>query len=93
MLLEAGWWKQFLAFAGLISLALAIFNVLPIPALDWWRLLGVLIQRIWRLKPEKYFTIEGVINFVFFVLLMGLGVYIIFKDLVRFWGVKIPFIG
>jgi regulator of sigma E protease len=93
MLLEAGGWKQFLAFAGLISLALALFNVLPIPALDGGRLLGVLIQRIGRLQPEKYFTIEGVINFVFFVLLMGLGIYIIFKDLVRFWGVKIPFIG
>ncbi|MBP7848618.1 site-2 protease family protein [Patescibacteria group bacterium] len=26
--------RLFLAFAGMISLALAIFNVLPIPALD-----------------------------------------------------------
>lgn len=93
MLLESWWWKQFLAFAGLISLALALFNILPIPALDWWRLLSVIIQWIGRLHPEKYFTIEGIINFVFFVLLMGLWIYIIFKDLVRFWGVKIPFIG
>lgn len=93
MLLESWWWKQFLAFAGLISLALALFNILPIPALDGGRLLSVIIQRIWRLQPEKYFTIEGVINFVFFVLLMWLGIYIIFKDLVKFWGIKIPFIG
>jgi len=42
----------------MISLALAIFNVLPIPALDGGRLLGVLIQGIARLKPEKYFNIE-----------------------------------
>lgn len=93
MLLESGGWKQFLAFAGLISLALALFNVLPIPALDWGRLLSVIIQRIGRLQPEKYFTIEWFINFFFFILLMALGVYIIFKDLVKFWGVKIPFIG
>jgi len=92
MLLENGWRRQFLAFAGLISLALALFNVLPIPALDGWRLLGVLIQWIWRLKPEKYFTIEWFINLFFFVLLMWLGVYIIFKDLVKFWWVNIPFI-
>lgn len=92
ILLESGWWKQFLAFAGLISLALAIFNVLPIPALDWWRLLGVLIQRIGRLKAEKYFAIEGFINMFFFIALMWLGVYIILKDLVRFWWVNIPFI-
>ncbi|AHB41142.1 RIP metalloprotease RseP [candidate division SR1 bacterium RAAC1_SR1_1] len=93
MLLESGGWKQFLAFAGLISLALAIFNILPIPALDGGRLLSVIIQWIGKLQPEKYFTIEGFINLFFFVLLMGLGIYIIFKDLIRFWGVKIPFIG
>jgi regulator of sigma E protease len=58
MLLESGGRRQFLAFAGLISLALALFNILPIPALDGGRLLGVLIQRILRLKTEKYFTIE-----------------------------------
>jgi membrane-associated protease RseP (regulator of RpoE activity) len=42
----------------MISLALAIFNVLPIPALDGGRLLGVFIQRGARLKEEKYFNIE-----------------------------------
>jgi len=54
-------------------------------------LVGVLIQWIGRLKPEKYFTIENYFNLIFFVLLMALGVYIIFKDLVQFWGVKVPF--
>lgn len=91
--LETGWWKLYLAFAGMISLALAIFNILPIPALDGGRLLWVLIQKIGKIKPEKYFNIEGYINFIFFVLLMGLGVYILLKDLVRFWDVKIPFLG
>jgi membrane-associated protease RseP (regulator of RpoE activity) len=69
----------------MISLALAIFNVLPIPALDWWRALSVLIQSIFRLEPIKYFTIENRLNIVFFVLLMGLGVYIMWLDLQRFW--------
>lgn len=92
--LLAQWWRVvFLAFAGIISLALAIFNVLPIPALDGWRLLWVLIQWIGRLKPKKYFNIEWYINIVFFVLLLGLWVYILLKDLVRFWGVHIPFMG
>ena len=76
----------------MMSLALAIFNVLPIPALDGGRLLGVLIQGIGKLKPEKYFTIESYINMIFFILLLVLGVYIIFKDLVTFRGVKIPFL-
>jgi regulator of sigma E protease len=78
---------------GIISLALALFNVLPIPALDGGRLLGVLIQGIGRLKPEKYFNIEGYINLIFFIALMGLWVYIILKDLVRFRDIKIPFLG
>jgi regulator of sigma E protease len=69
-LLTEGGWVLFLAFAGMISLALAIFNILPIPALDGGRLVGILIQWIGRLKPEKYFSIEGYINLIFFVLLL-----------------------
>jgi len=92
-LLNVGGRKLYLWFAGMISLALAIFNVLPIPALDGGRLLGVLIQGIGKLKPEKYFNIEGYINLVFFILLMTLGVYILLKDLVHFRAIKIPFFG
>jgi len=79
-------WTIFLAFAGMISLALAIFNVLPIPALDGWRTLSVIIQRVFRLKKEKYFTIEWYVNTVFFIILMGLGILIIYNDFkVRVW--------
>ncbi len=61
---------MYIAFAGMISLALAVFNVLPIPALDGGRALGVLIQEIFGLDVEKYFVIENYFNIVFFVLLM-----------------------
>lgn len=94
------WWSiwqswgvwMYLAFAGMISLALAVFNVLPIPALDGGRALWVLIQHIGGMKPEKYFVIENYFNMVFFVLLMWLWVYIILMDLVRFWWVQVPFL-
>jgi regulator of sigma E protease len=76
----------------MISLALAIFNVLPIPALDGGRLLWVLIQWLGKLKPEKYFNIEWYINLVFFILLMALWIYILLKDLVHFRNIKIPFL-
>lgn len=82
-----------LAFMAMISLALAIFNLLPIPALDWGRLLGMWIQYLFRLPKEKYFKIEGYINFVFFITLLVVGVLIIFQDLSRFRNVSIPFIG
>lgn len=93
VLREQRWWIAYLGFAGMISLALAIFNVLPIPALDGGRLLGMLIQAWARLKPQKYFIIEWYINLFFFLLLMWFGIYILIKDLVVFWGFKIPFIG
>jgi len=92
-LFNAGGRKLYLGFAGMISLALAIFNVLPIPALDGGRLLWVLIQWIGKLKPEKYFNIEWYINLVFFVALMALWIYILLKDLVHFRNFKIPFLG
>lgn len=85
--------RQLLAFAWIISLALALFNILPIPALDWWRALSVIIQAIgWR-KPTTYFVIENRLNTFFFIVLMLLGVRIILKDLVVFWDVSIPFMG
>ncbi|MBP6086546.1 site-2 protease family protein [Patescibacteria group bacterium] len=84
---------MFLVFGGMLSLALAIFNLLPIPALDGGRLLGVIIQKVFGLRPEKYYTIEGWINTVFFIALLALGFYIMAHDLVKAWGVKIPWIG
>ncbi|HNG97584.1 MAG TPA: site-2 protease family protein, partial [Candidatus Absconditabacterales bacterium] len=81
LIYQAGGWIQFLIFGAMISLSLAVFNILPIPALDGGRLLGVIIQTLFGLKPQKYFTIEGYINIIFFVLLMGLGVLILIRDL------------
>jgi len=81
LIYQAWWWIQFLIFGAMISLSLAVFNILPIPALDGGRLLGVIIQTLFGLKPQKYFTIEGYINIIFFVLLMGLGVLILIRDL------------
>ncbi len=83
---------HYLSFAAMISLALWIFNVLPIPALDWWRTLWILIQKIFRLKPEKYFTFENYVNMIFFILLMWFGIYVMLLDLQRFWNVSIPWI-
>ena len=94
ILLSHGGWIQFMVFGAMISFALALFNLLPIPALDGGRILGVIIQSIFfRKRLEKYFTIENYINFFFFVLLMGFGIYIILKDLVVARGFHIPWVG
>lgn len=81
----------YLAFAGVISLALAIFNILPIPALDGGRIVGVIIQKVGNLKAESYYVIENYFNIFFFVLLLALWIYIIFMDLSRFRWITVPF--
>lgn len=85
-LMYSGDWTIYLAFAWMISLALAIFNILPVPALDGWRALSVIIQKVCGFKKEKYFTIEWYVNTFFFIILMWLGILIIYNDFkVRVW--------
>lgn len=54
----------------IISVNLAIFNILPIPALDGFRMVLVIIERI-RKKPINR-ELEAKINFAGFVVLIGL---------------------
>lgn len=86
---ETGGSKMLLIFAAMISLALAIFNILPIPALDWGRLLSVIIQKISWMHPTKYFKIESSVNLIFFIMLMALWIFIIIKDLQTFRWIHI----
>ncbi len=85
---QSGGFAAILAFIWMISLALAIFNLIPIPALDWGRFVGFSIQAIFGIKPENYARVEWYVNFVFFWLLMWLWIYIMIKDL-SFWGVNV----
>ena len=65
----------------LLSANLGVMNLLPIPALDGGRLLIYIIEVIRgkKMKTEH----EGIINFVGFVLLMLLMVFILFNDLIN----------
>ena len=63
---------------GIISLNLAVINLLPFPALDGGRLLFILIELITRNKVSK--RVENAINTVGFMILMALAVMLIFKD-------------
>ncbi len=73
-----------LNFTALLSLNLAVINILPIPALDGGRLLFLLISKLKR-KPvaQKY---EQIAHSLGFVLLMFLVVVITIKDLGNFKG-------
>lgn len=67
---------------AMLSLALAIFNVLPIPVLDGGHLLFLGIEKI-RKKPLSE-NVEQRIMDVGFGFIMILAVFIVFNDLIRY---------
>lgn len=73
-----------LQFTALLSLNLAIINILPFPALDGGRLIFLLIEKI-KGKPVKK-EIEAVFHNVGFMLLMVLVLWVTFKDVVRLFN-------
>lgn len=70
----------YLNWVALISVNLALFNLLPIPALDGSRILFALVEWVRRGKrvpPEK----EALVHAVGMVMLLGLMVLITFSDI------------
>ena len=70
-----------LSFVALLSLNLALINVLPIPALDGGRLLFIVIEGIFRKKVNQ--TIEGYAHMIGMAILLGLIALITLHDLFR----------
>lgn len=70
--------------AAFISVNVGIFNFIPFPALDGWRIVVLVVEGI-RRKPMSQ-KIEAGINFVGFALLMVLMVYVTFSDVTKLFG-------
>ena len=71
-----------MAITILLSINLAILNILPIPMLDGGRLVFVVLEwlrRGKRVPPEK----EGMVHLIGFVVLIGLIVIISANDISR----------
>ncbi len=80
---DQGWWP-IMSLTAILSLSLAVMNILPFPALDGGRIVLVLIEVLRggkRLKPER----EGLINFIGMAALLTLMVVITISD-VAHWG-------
>jgi len=77
---EGGFWP-IVELVAILSVNLAIFNILPIPALDGGRMLFVWLEwvRKKRLEPE----LEKKINSWGFAFLIGLVILITMQDLIR----------
>jgi len=72
---------NFLVMVGMIAIWLALFNILPIPALDGGKILFLVIGKI-RKKPISY-VVEQKITTFFFALLVILMIFVTFRDLSR----------
>lgn len=73
--------RSVLLLTAMISVNLAIINLLPIPALDGGKIVMYAVEGI-RKKPTPE-KLEGVLNFIGFALIMGLAVILVFQDISR----------
>ncbi len=71
----------FLQFLGLLSVSLAVINILPIPALDGGHLFFLFIEAIFR-RPVNLSLQERMTQIGFFFL-MGLMLLVVYNDLVN----------
>ena len=67
-----------------ISVSLAVFNLLPLPALDGGRLVFIAIEKIFR-KPVPR-NIEGIIHFIGFAAFFLLLIFMTYQDITRLFG-------
>ncbi len=78
-------WPMVLNYMGLLSVSLAVMNVLPIPALDGGRALFILIEKVLgKHYNQKY---ESYAHYVGYLLLLGLIILVTTKDI---WSVFHP---
>jgi regulator of sigma E protease len=74
-------WEKFWALTGLLSMALAFMNALPIPALDGGHVMVLLYEMISGRKPSEKFM-ERTQQIGTFILL-ALMVYVLFNDTIK----------
>jgi len=66
-------YKAILTLVAVLSINLAIFNILPLPALDGGRMVVVVIEAVIRRKvPHKYYSWVNVVGFFALMLLLVL---------------------
>ena len=73
---------EYLAFMAMLSMSLAIINILPIPALDGGHLLMLLVEKAFgREIPHR---VKLVVQQAGFILLLAFMAFVIYNDITRF---------
>ncbi len=73
--------EQFWFMVAMLSIALAVFNILPIPVLDGGHLMFLLYEGITRREPSV--RVRIVVQQIGFVLLLAFMAFVIFNDFTR----------
>lgn len=73
-----------LQFMAILSINLAVLNIIPFPALDGGRILFILIEKILRRPVAR--KVEGWIHGAGFALLIFLVLFVTYRDLGRYGG-------
>jgi regulator of sigma E protease len=73
-----------LQITALLSLNLAVINILPFPALDGGRLMFIIYEWVTGKKSSQ--NLEKYLNIFGFITLLGLSLLITINDLVKIWG-------
>lgn len=72
---------QIYIFAAMLSISLAVFNFLPIPALDGGRIVFVLLEAFTKKKIRA--EVEQIMHAFGFLLLLGLMLFVTYFDIVK----------
>lgn len=76
-------WANLLSFTAMLSINLAVLNIMPFPALDGGRLLFLGYEGITRRKIKPQFA--NMVNGLGFMLLIGFMIFITFNDIMKFF--------
>lgn len=74
-------WLMILNFAGLLSVNLAIMNVLPLPPLDGGRAVLIFLEKVF--DKRKLAKVEYYLNYGGYLLLIGLIIMVTIQDVIR----------
>ena len=73
-------WSRFLQLWGIISVNLAIVNLLPFPGLDGWQIVVLIVEAVaHREIPEK---VKNIVSFVGLAILFAFMILILVKDVI-----------
>jgi regulator of sigma E protease len=74
-------WERFWRMTGLLSMVLALMNLLPIPGLDGGYVMFLLYEMVSGKEPSEKFT-ENALK-IGFAIILCLMVFAIFNDIIR----------